>query len=235
MGGGGRALYAVGGASHNFVFIYSLFSLPNRDGKGGWMRSILLGGGGGGFSQLLWNQWKPSVGLIPERLERDGPCLLLKLRWMKGVLRWLFAGLVVLVEEIFLFCLACFLYFNSSVIFEGAMGQPSTLQMKGQSESNINVWSPFIYSQKWICYLQNQNYNFLSSSSYIHISVRDLYISRIGPPILLQGNMWTSCSQTHECGNWDRGRAIPRKGIHKWDFPCSARWTTSVCDPLDLL
>ncbi len=27
-------------------------------------------------------------------------------------------------------------------------------------------------------------------------------------------------SQTH--GNWDWGRAIPRKGIHKWDFGCSA-------------
>ncbi len=31
-----------------------------------------------------------------------------------------------------------------------------------------------------------QNYNFLSPSSYTHISVRDLYISRIGLPILLQ-------------------------------------------------
>ncbi len=29
-------------------------------------------------------------------------------------------------------------------------------------------------------------------------------------------------SQTHECRNWDRGHAIPRKGIHKWDFRCSA-------------
>ncbi len=29
-------------------------------------------------------------------------------------------------------------------------------------------------------------------------------------------------SQTHECGNWGWGRAIPRKGIHKWDFRCSA-------------
>ncbi len=29
-------------------------------------------------------------------------------------------------------------------------------------------------------------------------------------------------SQTHEWGNWDWGRAIPRKGIHKWDFCCSA-------------
>ncbi len=29
-------------------------------------------------------------------------------------------------------------------------------------------------------------------------------------------------SQTHECGNWDWDRAILRKGIHKWDFLCSA-------------
>jgi hypothetical protein len=37
----------------------------------------------------------------------------------------------------------------------------------------------------------NQNYNVLSPSSYTHISVRDLYISRISLPILLQVNMWT--------------------------------------------
>ncbi len=34
-----------------------------------------------------------------------------------------------------------------------------------------------------------QNYNVLSPSYYT--PVRDLYISRIGLPILLQGNMWT--------------------------------------------
>ncbi len=28
-------------------------------------------------------------------------------------------------------------------------------------------------------------------------------------------------SQTHECGNWDGGCAVPRKGIHTWDFHCS--------------
>ncbi len=28
-------------------------------------------------------------------------------------------------------------------------------------------------------------------------------------------------SQTHECRNWVWGRAIPRKGINKWDFRCS--------------
>ncbi len=37
-----------------------------------------------------------------------------------------------------------------------------------------------------------QNYNVLSPSSDIHISVRDWYISRICLPILLQGNMWTN-------------------------------------------
>ncbi len=35
-----------------------------------------------------------------------------------------------------------------------------------------------------------QNYNILSPSSYTPISVRDLYISRIGLPILLQENIW---------------------------------------------
>jgi hypothetical protein len=62
MGGGGRALYAVGGASHNFAFIYSPFSLPNRDGKGGGGRSAIT------------TETKGSHGLIPERLERGGLC-----------------------------------------------------------------------------------------------------------------------------------------------------------------
>ncbi len=74
-----------------------------------------------------------------------------------------------------------------------------------------------------------QNRIIMSPNSYTHMSVRDLYISRISPSILLQPNMWTNHrsweyinrSQTHECGNWDWGRTIPRKGIHKWDFRCS--------------
>jgi hypothetical protein len=37
-----------------------------------------------------------------------------------------------------------------------------------------------------------QIYYVLSPSSYTHISVRNLYIDRIGLPILLQGNMWTN-------------------------------------------
>jgi hypothetical protein len=42
-----------------------------------------------------------------------------------------------------------------------------------------------------------QNYNVLSPSSYTHISVKDLYISRIGLPILLQENMWTNPENIH--------------------------------------
>jgi hypothetical protein len=50
-----------------------------------------------------------------------------------------------------------------------------------------------------------QNYNVLSPSSYTHISVRDLYISRIGLHILLQENTWTKTLTytLDECGNWD--------------------------------
>jgi hypothetical protein len=39
--------------------------------------------------------------------------------------------------------------------------------------------------------VSKQNHNVMSPSSYTHISARDLYISRIGLPILLQENMWT--------------------------------------------
>jgi hypothetical protein len=60
-------------------------------------------------------------------------------------------------------------------------------------------------------------------------SNRNLYlcISRIGQPILLSGKhvdqswKYINHSQTSECRNWDWSHAIPRKGIHKWDFPCS--------------
>jgi hypothetical protein len=41
-------------------------------------------------------------------------------------------------------------------------------------------------------------------------------------------------SQTHEeCGNWGWGRAIPRKGIHKWDFRCSVYWNASHMESND--
>ncbi len=72
-----------------------------------------------------------------------------------------------------------------------------TLEMKGRLESNINVRLPYecqvaIYAFPEMKLLfQKQNDNILPPSSYTHISVRDLHISRISLPILLQGNMWT--------------------------------------------
>ncbi len=37
-------------------------------------------------------------------------------------------------------------------------------------------------------------------------------------------------SPTYECWNWGWGHAIPRKGIHQWDFRCSV--CTSICRDL---
>ncbi len=93
--------------------------------------------------------------------------------------------------------------------------------MKGRRESILNVWFTLMYSPKWNCsFLNRIKCNVLSPRSYTHI---DLYISRIGLPILLQGIYH---SQTHQCGNWDWGRAIPRKRIHKWYF--LAVWTGTL-------
>ncbi len=78
-----------------------------------------------------------------------------------------------------------------------------------------------------------QSYNVLSLSFYTHMSVRDLYISRIGclfPAGKYVDRSWEyiNRSQTHEYGNWDWGRAIPRKGIHKGNFPCSVFMLTEA-------
>ncbi len=80
-----------------------------------------------------------------------------------------------------------------------------------------------MYSQNWNCYFQNrinmfclpvptliylwEIYNFQDWCAY---SAAGKYVDRSWKYI--------NHSQTHECGNWDWGRAIPRKGIHKWDF-----------------
>jgi hypothetical protein len=41
-------------------------------------------------------------------------------------------------------------------------------------------------------------------------------------------------SKAHECGNWGWGRAIPRKGIHKQDFRCSAEVYVASVTPVYL-
>ncbi len=75
-----------------------------------------------------------------------------------------------------------------------------------------------------------KEYRGLSPNFHIHASVSDLYIPTIGLPILLEEicrpilGLYKSIAHRHmnvkigaEAG------AIPRKGIHKWDFRCSER------------
>ncbi len=101
------------------------------------------------------------------------------------------------------------------------------LQIKGRWESNINFWFPFMYSQKGNCYFQNRIIMFCLPVPTL-VYLREIFIF-LEPTCLFcsteilyvdRSREYINCSQTHECGNWDWGRAIPRKGIHKWDFPC---------------
>ncbi len=51
-------------------------------------------------------------------------------------------------------------------------------------------------------------------------------------PIL---GIYINHSQTHECGNWDWGCAISRKGIHKWNFYCSAVELPYTCTKMCIM
>ncbi len=69
----------------------------------------------------------------------------------------------------------------------------------------------------------------LSLNVYIHVSMSDLYIPRIGPHFSCSSDRWweyKNRSQTHECGNWDCGHAIPFSGNTCFEFSilvlCSA-------------
>ncbi len=103
-----------------------------------------------------------------------------------------------------------------------------SLQRKGRWESNINVWFPFMYSQKWNCYFQNTDIMFsLSVPIHSYTCERFTYFqdrSAYSAAGKYGDRSWEYINhpQRHKCGNWDWGRAIPIKGIHKWDFPCSA-------------
>ncbi len=61
-----------------------------------------------------------------------------------------------------------------------------TLQMTGPVRIQYKCLVPIYVFPEMKLLFPKQNYNVLSPSFYTHISVRDLYISRIGLPILLQ-------------------------------------------------
>ncbi len=105
--------------------------------------------------------------------------------------------------------------------------------MKGRWESYINIWFPFISYQKWKCYFQNRIIMFCVPVSTL-ISLWEIYIFAgsvclfCGREISWRSWKYINRSQTYECGNWDWGRAIPWKGIHRWDFPCSVDYLAGV-------
>jgi hypothetical protein len=115
----------------------------------------------------------------------------------------------------------------SNLNLEGRGSVMPALQMKGRLESYMNVWFPFMYSQKWNCAASlflKQNYNVLSPNFYNYISAKDLYISRISLSYFAAAKyvdrFWEDInrSQTHESWKLEWGHTIPRKGIHKWDL-----------------
>ncbi len=100
----------------------------------------------------------------------------------------------------------------------------SALQMKGRRESillsgshSCFPWNETVISKTELCG---------SGSQFLH--------SCICARFIFPGSVCLFCcshierlilgSQTHDCGNWDWGRTIPRKSIHNWDFLCSVGW-----------
>ncbi len=86
-----------------------------------------------------------------------------------------------------------------------------------------------MFSHKWNCYFQNKIKMFcLPVPTLIYctceriIYFQDWSAYSAAGKYVARSWEYINSSRTHECGNWDWGRAIPRKGIHKWDFPCSA-------------
>ncbi len=78
-------------------------------------------------------------------------------------------------------------------------------QNKYSQKRNIGVSVPiYTFMRLWVIYIFQQSVWLFCWRKYVDWSWD--YINR---------------SQTHECGNWGWGRAIPRKGIHKWDLRCS--------------
>jgi hypothetical protein len=76
----------------------------------------------------------------------------------------------------------------------------------------------------WNKYSQKRNFHihvFLSDIQYMFPWLICLFCCRKN---VYWSWEYVNRSQTHACGNWDWGSSIPRKGIPKWDFPCSVRW-----------
>ncbi len=99
--------------------------------------------------------------------------------------------------------------------------------MKGRWESNNNCLVPIYDSQTWNCYFQNRIIMFCLPVHTLHLYICERFIyfqdqSAYSAAGEIVDRSWgyINRSLTHKCGDWDWGWAIPRKGIHKLDFPC---------------
>ncbi len=78
--------------------------------------------------------------------------------------------------------------------------------------------------------IPEKEYRGLSPNFNIHVSVSELYCIYPRWDCLFCWRKYVDLSweyinrsQTHKCGNWGWGRAIPRKGIYKRNCRCSAQ------------
>jgi hypothetical protein len=87
------------------------------------------------------------------------------------------------------------------------------MQMKGQWESNINVWFLFMYFQKGNCYFENRIIMFCLPVPTLIYLLGNLYFQdrsaySAAGKYVDRSREYINRLQAHECGNWDCGRAI---------------------------
>ncbi len=97
--------------------------------------------------------------------------------------------------------------------------------MKGQRESNINDWFPFMYSPKWKTVqppdFQNRTILFCLPIPIL-IYLWEIYIFPGSVSLFCCSQIWGHMNVDTWMWKLGLGRAIPIKGIHKSDFLCSA-------------
>ncbi len=78
--------------------------------------------------------------------------------------------------------------------------------------------------RKGIAWPQSQFPHSYVCKRFIYSHHRSAYSQFCCKNVLYVDRSWEyiNHSQTHECGNWDWGRALPRKGTQNWYFRCSA-------------